>query len=203
MRIVSTKGEVTRQTILDHATREAARLGLEGLSIGGLARDLGMSKSGLFAHFSSKEVLNTEIVSHAADLFTEHVIRPALKAPRGEPRLRALFELWLGWIRDRRTTEGCLFMALAAELDDRPGPARDRLVSQQRDWLELLANVAAAGIKEGQLRADLDTEQLAYELSGIMFSYHQSSRLLADPRAEARARAAFERLLSDARLPRP
>lgn len=200
---MSTKGEITRVAILEHATHEAARLGFEGLSIGGLARDLGMSKSGLFAHFESKDALCAEIIDYTADLFTEHVIRVALRSPRGEPRLRALFDLWLCWMRDRRAGEGCLFIAMAAELDDRSGPARDRLVSQQRDWLDFIGSVASAGIKEGHFREDLDGTQLAFELAGVLFSYHQSSRLLADDQAEVRARRAFERLLADSRPPTP
>lgn len=195
-----TKGEDTRRAILAHGAREAARVGLEGLSIGGLAKDLGLSKSGLFAHFASKEALQIQILDEAAEQFTDAVIRPALRAPRGEPRLRALFENWLGWL-DRRRAEacGCLFVAASAELDDRPGAVRDRLVAQQRDLLELVANVARSGVTEGQFRADLDCGLFAFEAHALVLACHHAARLMGDPAAFARARAGFERLLDAAR----
>lgn len=193
------KGEATRQTILDHAVREAAQVGLRGLTIGGLASGLGLSKSGLFAHFSSKNDLDAEVIDRAADLFIERVVRVALRAPRGEPRVRALVEGWLTWIDSEDGGRGCVFVAAAAELDDQPGAARDRLVSQQRDWLDFIASVARVAIAEDHFRADLDTEQLAVELLGVMLAYHHASRLLGDPRAGERARRACARLLADAR----
>ncbi len=192
------KGDDTRATILDHATREAARVGLEGLTIGALAKDLGMSKSGLFAHFASKEALQVQILEAATDQFTDAVIRPALRAPRGLPRIVALFERWLDYLEVRRAEVGCLFLAAAIELDDRPGPARDQLVAQQRDWLEFIASVARAAVTEGHLRDDLDPTQLAHELFGVICAYHHATRLMRDPRALERTRLAFDRLLRDA-----
>jgi hypothetical protein len=127
------------------------------------------------------------------------VVRPALAAPRGEPRIRALFDRWLAWTRAAELPGGCLFVTAAAELDDRPGPARDRLVALQKEWLELIATVVKTGIAEGQLREDLDAEQFAHDLYGVMLGYHHADRLLQDPRAEARARSAFESLLAAAR----
>src|SRR5688572_22009670 len=121
------KGDETRQAILDHATTLATRLGLQGLSIGRLAEDLELSKSGLFAHFRSKDALQAQVVEYAAGRFIERVIRPALAAPRGEPRVRAIFESWLAWQR-RGDGHGCFFVAAAGELDDHPCPARDVLV---------------------------------------------------------------------------
>lgn len=116
------KGELTHQTILETAVRLASRVGLHGLSIGGLAEELSLSKSGLFAHFKSKTELQVQVLEAATAAFTERVIRPALGQPRGEPRVRALFDGWLTWDRDKYLEGGCIFVAAAAELDDVPGP---------------------------------------------------------------------------------
>ncbi|HEY8234393.1 MAG TPA: TetR/AcrR family transcriptional regulator [Vicinamibacteria bacterium] len=197
------KGSETRQLILERAAQTASRSGLDGLTIGQLAGELGLSKSGLFAHFHSKEALQVQTLRHAAELFVDRVVRPALKAPRGEPRLRALFERWLAWAQADVLKGGCLFVAAATELDDLDGPARDELVRQQRDWLELIANVARTGVGEGHFQAGLDTEQLAHDLHGVMLAYHHARRLLRDPRAPQRARSAFDALVRAARAPRP
>jgi AcrR family transcriptional regulator len=197
------KGDERRQLILERAAQTASRLGLEGLTIGRLASDLGLSKSGLFAHFQSKEALQVQTLRHAAELFVDRVVRPALKAPRGERRLRALFERWLAWAEADVLKGGCLFVAAATELDDLDGPVRDELVRQQRDWLELIANVARTGIAESDFRPGLDGEQVAYELYGVMLAYHHARRLLRDPRAPQRARDAFDALVEAARSPRP
>ena len=197
------KGDERRQLILERAAQTASRLGLEGLTIGRLASDLGLSKSGLFAHFQSKEALQVQTLRHAAELFVDRVVRPALKAPRGERRLRALFERWLTWAEADVLKGGCLFVAAATELDDQDGPARDELVRQQRDWLELIANVARTGVAEGDFRPQLDGEQIAHDLYGVMLAYHHARRLLRDPRASERARRAFDALVEAARAPRP
>src|SRR5678815_2314775 len=123
------KGEVTRQAILERAAQLASVDGLRGLSIGRLAEDLKLSKSGLFAHVRSKEGLDQLVVELAGERFVEAVVKPALAAPRGEPRLRAIFEQWLRWPQRSGLPGGCFFVAAAAELDDRPSPARDRLVA--------------------------------------------------------------------------
>ena len=197
------KGDERRQLILERAAQTASRLGLEGLTIGRLASDLGLSKSGLFAHFQSKEALQVQTLRHAAELFVDRVVRPALKAPRGERRLRALFERWLVWAEADVLKGGCLFVAAATELDDQDGPVRDELVRQQRDWLELIANVARTGVAEGDFRPQLDGEQIAHDLYGVMLAYHHARRLLRDPRASERARRAFDALVEAARAPRP
>jgi AcrR family transcriptional regulator len=189
------KGDLTRHTILERAFRLAARAGLEALTTGRLADDTGMSKSGLFAHFGAKEVLQTQVLGYAAECFVDGVIRPALKAPRGEPRLRALFNGWMRWAREAAGRGGCLFVGAATELDDKPGPVRDELVKQQRDWLHFIAGAVNIAIDEGQVRAVVDADQFAYELHGIMLGYYHASRLLKDPAAERRARRAFEALL--------
>lgn len=195
------KGAVTRQTILEHAAGLASQVGLEGLSIGRLAEDLDLSKSGLFAHFNSKEALQVQVLDYAASRFVDIVVKPALAAHRGEPRLRAAFQNWLKWPKESALPGGCLFVAAAVELDDRPGPVRDRLVQLQRDWLELLANTVRAGIAEGQFRKDVDPEQFAHDLYGVMLSGHHASRLMRDAKAEAHTRRGFENLLEAARTP--
>jgi AcrR family transcriptional regulator len=195
------KGAETRRTILDHALQVATKEGLEGLTIGRLAQDLQLSKSGLFAHFRGKEELLLQVLQTARARFIEQVVKPGLAAPRGEPRIRALFESWLAWERSSALPGGCPFIQAAVELDDRSGPARDFLVQAQRDWLDVIANSARTGIQEGQFRPDFDTDQFAYDLHGAMLSYHHVARLLRDPSAETRVRRAFESLLDRARRP--
>ena len=193
------KGETTHHAILETATALASRLGLEGLTIGGLAEELDLSKSGLFAHFRSKTALQVQVLDHAAQRFTAAVVRPALAQPRGEPRLRALFEGWLQWARARSGPGGCLFVAAATELDDRPGPARDRLVETQRAWLEVIARSVRSGMEDGVLRPDADPAQFAHDLYGVMLVWHHARRLMGDPNADRRARTAFEALMAGLR----
>jgi AcrR family transcriptional regulator len=200
---VVTKGVETRDAILSRATELASQVGLAGLTIGALADDLDLSKSGLFAHFGSKETLQIAVLEHAANGFVEAVVRPALREPRGEPRMRALFERWLAWDRDGVLPGGCVFVAAASELDDRPGAVRDRLVSLQAEWLGLLATSFRKGIEAGRFRADADPEQFAQDLHGVMLAFHHAARLMGDPKAEPRARRAFEALIAAARRQQP
>jgi len=195
------KGEETRSAIVGEALSQASRFGLEALSIGGLARRVGMSKSGLFAHFESKEALQLQVLESSVERFVEQVVAPALKEPRGIPRIAAFFERWLAWEHDPMLPGGCVFMQLANELDDRPGPLRDRLVGCQRDWVGALATAARIAVDEGHFRADLDCQQLAYDLYSIMLAYHHFHRLLRDEHAEQRARRAFRTLLDTCRPP--
>jgi len=193
------KGEETRAAILDRALATTSRLGLEGLSIGALAQDLGMSKSGLFAHFGSKEDLQLQVLELAVERFTEAVVRPALTRPRGEPRVHALLENWFAWAEASYLPGGCVFIALANELDDRPGPLRDRLVGSQQQWLAVLARAARIAQAEGHFRRELDAEQFAYEAYAVALAYHHFRRLLRAPDARDRARHAFDDLLRGAR----
>jgi AcrR family transcriptional regulator len=193
------KGEATRDAIVGRAIDLARRVGLEGLTIGRLAEDLDLSKSGLFAHFRSKEALQVQVLEAAAERFVDMVLRPALGAPRGEPRLRALFDRWLTW---ERRPGGCVFVQAAVDLDDREGPARDRLVQLQRDWLKAIATTARGAIREGHFRAAVDPMQFAHDLNGVILAYHHAARLLRDPDAEERARTAFDSLMRIARKPR-
>lgn len=193
------KGERTRGKILDGAWKLATELGLEGLTLGRLADELDLSKSGLFAHFASKENLQVQILDRAAERLAEIVIRPALEVQGGERRLRTLVDRWLEWPKRARQPGGCIFVAAAAELDDRPGPARDRLVALKREGRATIARVVKRAQDMGELRRDLDPEQVAFEIMGILLTCHESTRLLRDPHALERARAAVDRLLADAR----
>lgn len=193
------KGEATRQNILSHAAGLASQVGLTGLTIGALADDLKLSKSGLFAHFRSKETLQIQVLEHAALDFAASVVRPALKQPRGESRMRALFEHWVAWEKAEALPGGCVFVAAASELDDRPGPVRDRLVELQQQWVGVLATSVRKGIECGAFRPDADPEQFAQDLYGVMLAFHHHARLLGDARAEERARRAFGILLEGLR----
>jgi AcrR family transcriptional regulator len=194
-----TKGEQTRHEIVERALALAGEVGLEGLSLGVLAAGMDLSKSGLFAHFKSKEALQLEVLQRAIDHFVRDVIAPALTTPRGLPRLTVLFDLNLEWIRGNGRSGSCFFMALTHEYDDRPGPVRDLLVQSQRDWYETVARVARTAIDEHHFRADVDADQFAYELVGIGMAFQQTCKLLADARAETWARAAFAALVARSR----
>ncbi|MGK2858841.1 MAG: TetR/AcrR family transcriptional regulator [Thermoanaerobaculia bacterium] len=194
-----TKGTDTREAILDIALAKASQVGLGALSIGELAKEAGMSKSGLFAHFDSKENLQLEVMKSAAQRFIDRIVTPALRAPRGEPRVRALFEGWFRWAKDSKLPGGCLFIAAATELDDQPGPLRDFLVSSQRDWLAAFAQAAKIAIDEKHFRSDLDTEKFARRAYSIILAFHHFSRLLRLNDAEAQAQSEFEALLAESR----
>jgi AcrR family transcriptional regulator len=192
------KGERTRREIIDHAFSLAREAGLEGVSLGVLANQAGLSKSGLFAHFKSKEALQLEVLNEAVERFTATVVRPAVQAPRGEPRVRSLFEHFLRW-KGRSSPPGCIFMALSYEYDDRPGPIRDRLVAVLCEWHETIRRVAATAVEEGAFRADLDTELFAFEFMGIAMADHHAGRLLEHPQTARFTAAAFEALLERSR----
>lgn len=193
------KGQQTREAILTHAHVLASGVGLQGLSIGRLAGDLGLSKSGLFAHFGSMEALQLAVLEAAAARFVDQVLRPALDRPTGIERLETVFNNWLAWAAASTSKRhGCLLVAAAAELDDQDGAARDYLVAMQRDWLGSLARIADKAVREGTLDAALDRAQFAHELQSILLGYHFAKRLFRDEQAEQRARTAFARLLASA-----
>jgi AcrR family transcriptional regulator len=192
------KGQETKTSILDAAMQIASTVGFDGLSIGQLATQTGMSKSGLFAHFNSKEQLQLQTLDHARDRFMDLVVRPTLAVTRGEKRVRALFERWLDWETDA-LTGGCVFASASIEYDDQPGAMHDALVRQQRDWTEFIATVAGTAVSEGEFRADLDTRQFAFTLQSLMLGYRHASRLLHDADALEHTRAAFEQLLATSR----
>jgi AcrR family transcriptional regulator len=196
------KGERTREAILAHALALATRIGFEGLTIGRLAEDLHMSKSGLFAHFRSKEALQVAALRRAEGLMIDAVVKPALTAPRGEPRVRALFQGWLTWEQSPTLPGGCPFVTASFELDDRSaGPVRDFVVQTLRDWNDTLAGAARIAVQEGHFRRDFDCEQFAHDCQGIGLGFVHASRLMRDPKARARADAAFEALVRAARTP--
>ena len=193
------KGESTRSRILDEAIAVASVDGLAGLTLGRLAGSGGMWKSGLFAPFRSKEELQLQVLEETFARFRARVITPALAAPRGEPRVRALFEGWMAWADDPAVPGGCLFMHATVELDDQPGPTRDRLVESQRDWREFLVDAVRRAVDAGHFRAELDADLFVFQLEGILLARHRAARLLDDPAADARARRAYDALVATAR----
>lgn len=191
------KGEDTRGAILRQALDLSSELGLEGLTVGLLAKRVGMSKSGLYAHFGSKEELQCAVLDAAAAHFVDAVVAPALKEPRGLPRVKALFERWVAWGTEG-LSGGCPFVAAAVELDDRPGPVRDRLVAHLRDVLGTIARGAQISVEEGHFREDLDVEQFAFGFWGIVLATHHFARLMHDAAAGVKARRGFEELVRGA-----
>jgi AcrR family transcriptional regulator len=194
------KGEQTRRTILSHALSLVSEVGYEGLSIGVLAEEVKLSKSGLFAHFKSKEALQLGVVQEVVNRITLRVVQPALAAPRGEPRLRVLFEKELEWIRGETGLRGCPLQKASLEYHNRPGhPVRERVVHAFQDWRELVARCAQTAIDEGHFGSDLDPEQFAYEFDGIWMMYQQRQGVMRDGAAGERAQTAFESLLNRSR----
>ena len=189
------KGEATRERILDRAFLIAGRDGLQGLTIGALAEELDLSKSGLFSHFGSKEELQVAVLDVASSRFTERVLLPAFKAPRGLPRLERIFEQWIEWMTDTRMPGGCIFQQANAELDDRQGRPHDVLLESQKNLVEALTKTVQLAITEGHLAKSTDARQVAYEFEGIMMVMNLYLRMLKDRRAVDRARQAFKRLV--------
>jgi AcrR family transcriptional regulator len=188
----TSKGAATRDAIIDRAYGIACAAGLEGLSIGPLAQAVGMSKSGVFAHFGSREELQMAVLDEAGERFVAFVLRPALKQPRGLARLRAILEAWYDWVRQ---SEGsCLLLSAASEYDDRPGPLRDRLVQHERRWREEIARAVALSIGTGELAADTDPDQMAFELYSLALGVHHDAGLFGFELAAGRGRRALERL---------
>jgi len=192
----TTKGERTRAAILDAALRIVSKAGLDGLTIGTLADATGMSKSGLFAHFGSREELLLAVLAHGQAEFTEVVFQPAMAKPRGLPRLKAMFTNWLDWTESAELPGGCPMIGGATEFDDKPGPVRDMLAGGQRTWIDTLKRTVRQAVDEGQLPAGTDPEQIAFEMFGIALVVHHHRRLLGYPKARARALAALDKLLS-------
>jgi len=186
------KRAATRDTILDHAYALARRDGLEGLSIGGLASDVGMSKSGVFAHFGSREDLQLAVLDTGRQRFMTQVLLPALKQPRGLPRLRAIVANWFEW--GRKHQSGCVLLSAASEYDGRDGALHDGVVQQQAGWRGELQKTIAQAVELGHLRADTDAAQLAFEIYALMLGLHHDAGLFGFDEAGQRTRAAFERL---------
>lgn len=193
------KGERTRAAILDQALAMTSTGGLTGLTIGTLADQLSMSKSGLFAHFGSKEQLQTAVLDHGAELFADIVIRPALAQPRGLPRVEALFNNWISWILHPQLPGGCPIQTASIEFDDRPGPIRDHIAKHQAEFWRIFVGAARRAIEEGHFRADIDAEQFAFEGVSMFNGFAQSFRLFKNTKAEVWARNAARGLIDRAR----
>jgi len=189
-----TKGEETRSTILNAAVRLAATDGFAALTIGVLAEKTGMSKSGLFAHFGSKEELQIATLDEATRLYNEVAFMPALRAPRGLKRLEALAENWLLWT-ERSALQACPMMAALAEFDDKPGAVRDALLHQMQRMNDEIIRAVQMTIDAGEFTADTDAAQFAFEMFGIVATCYRSRSLFRDPKANDRARMAFRRLI--------
>jgi AcrR family transcriptional regulator len=189
------KGQQTRAAILDAALGLASNMGLEGLSIGALAEVTQMSKSGVFAHFGSREELQISVIREYHTRFEEEVFFPAVREARGLPRLRALFERWIKRV-SVELDSGCIYISGAVEFDDRPGPVRDALAAMVRAWHSALEKAIRLAIDEGHLRADADPLQMLFEMHGMILALHHDARFLKLPGALDRARASFERLLA-------
>jgi len=195
------KGEATRAAIVEAALALARRDGLEGLTIGVLAEQMRMSKSGVFAHFGSREDLQLAVMKEYAARFVDQVLRPAVRRPRGLPRLRALLENWLAWLA-RELEQGCLMISGASEYDDRPGPLRDAVVEIVQGWKRELLRAIEQARDEGHLRRDIDAGQLVFEIYGLMLALHHDARLLHSPDSVKHARAGLARLLDSVKSPR-
>ena len=191
------KGQQTRAAILDAALALASHIGLEGLSIGALAEVTGMSKSGVFAHFGSREELQISVIREYHAKFEQEVFAPALREPRGLPRLRVMFERWVRRVTVERDS-GCIYISGAVEFDDRPGPVRDALQDMVRAWHSALERAIAQAIAEGHLRADTDAMQMLFETHGLILALHHDARFLRLPGAVDRARTGFDRIVAAA-----
>ncbi|HZH44182.1 MAG TPA: TetR/AcrR family transcriptional regulator [Lysobacter sp.] len=187
------KGASTRETIIGRAYEIASSAGLEGLSIGPLAEAVGMSKSGVFAHFGSREDLQLAVLEEAGERFVAAVLRPALAAPRGLPRLRAIATAWFDWVR--RNEGGCLILSAASEYDDRPGPLRDRVIALETRWRTELGRAVRMAIDSGELAAHADPEQVAFEINALALAVHHDGGLFGFEAAQARGQRALDRLL--------
>ena len=181
--------------ILEAGLQMASQFGLEGVSIGSLAKTINMSKSGLFAHFQSKENLQIEILNHAGRLFSEGVVVPALKTKAGVPRIRALVNNWVQWTS--KLSGGCIFVSASTDYSDRPGKVRDFLLGQQNDWIDCLRRIAESAIRVGDFRKDIDCEQFAFDLYSLLLGFHLYDKLLDDAETKKRQDQALRRLLDD------
>lgn len=194
------KGQLTRASILDAALQLAAQKGLEGLSIGTLAELTDMSKSGVFAHFGSREELQIAVIREYAARFGDEVLVPALGMPRGLPRLAAIFERWLKRV-SVEVDSGCLYISGAVEFDDRHGPVRDALVETVRSWYASLERAIDIARDEGHLQPDADPKQILFELHGLILAVHHDARFLQSPGAIGHAHQGFRHVLQRCATP--
>jgi AcrR family transcriptional regulator len=185
----------TRARILEAGVRLLSTAGLSGITLGVLADETGMSKSGLFAHFGSKEEVQIALLERTAEVANAYVIAPSMQSPEGLPRLKVLVENWLGWSAKAGLGGGCAVAAGIFELDDREGPVRERLLAMEKQWRQFLEMHVRQAMALGHLRPDADAEQFVWELCGIYLSHHAAVRFVRDPNSDARAQVAFDALI--------
>ena len=190
------KGQQTRAAILEAALGLASSVGLEGLSIGALAEVTGMSKSGVFAHFGSREELQISVIREYHTKFEEEVFFPAIREPRGLPRLGALFGNWVRRV-SVEIDSGCIYISGAVEFDDRPGPVRDALAGMVKAWHLAMERAIRIAMDEGHLGADTDPAQMQFEVHGLILALHHDARFLRTPGSLERARRGFVRTVTD------
>ncbi|CAG1016959.1 hypothetical protein BURC_01621 [Burkholderiaceae bacterium] len=186
---------LTLTAILDTAIEMAATDGLESLTIGEVAKRLGLSKSGVFSRVGSREALQIAVIEEYDRRFLQDVFVPAMREPRGLPRLNAIMRLWLQRARDVEIRQGCIYCAGAFEFDDRDGPLRDKLLEGVQGWRTALKRSVIQAIELGHLRPDIDADQLVFEMDGLFVALMRDARFLRDPRAADRAWTAYERLI--------
>jgi AcrR family transcriptional regulator len=195
---IVTSQSSTRERILDCGANLLSKSGLSGVTVGALAEQTGMSKSGLFAHFGSKDQIQLCLLDRTGEIAGRHVVAPTMRAPEGLPRLKALVKNWLGWTKQAGLEGGCPVAAGLFELDDVEGPVRDRLLKMEKTWRDFLGQQVRQAIDLGHLKREIDVEQFVWELCGIYLSHHASIRFVRDSRADERAETAFEALLQRA-----
>ena len=195
----ATKGEETRAAILAAAVEQASASGFESLTIGMLAEKTGMSKSGLFAHFGSKLDLQIATLDEASRLFTEGVMMPAMKAPRGLKRVEAIFDGWINWPERASLPGGCPIDAATREYHHQPGPMRDAVIERQKQLGRELSKAVHMAIETGELKPDTDAGQVAFELFGMLLASYSTDLLLGTDESTRRVRVAFDRLIGQLR----
>ena len=189
------KGQQTKAAIVDAALRMAAQVGLEGLSIGSLAEAMGMSKSGVFAHFGSRDELQISVVREYYARFEAQVFQPAMMQPRGLPRVRALFEHWMRFT-SAELDSGCIFISGAVEFDDRPGPVRDALAEAVSVWIDAMTRAVAQAGEQGHLLASADPRQISFEIHALILALHYEARFMRRPGSMERAEQGFHNILA-------
>jgi AcrR family transcriptional regulator len=192
----------TRERILEQGLALMSQAGLAGVTLGVLADQVGMSKSGLFAHFRSKEDVQIGLLQYMAQFARAHVVQPAMRADEGLPRLQALVHNWFGWAQRAGLPGGCPVAAGLFEFDDVEGAVRNEILAMESQWRGLLKHLVQQAIERGHLRQDLDVEQFVWELCGIYLAHHAAHRFLRAVDADRRAQTAFQALL-DRALPPP
>ena len=189
------KGQQTKAAIVDKALYLASQVGLAGLSVGAVAEAMDMSKSGVFAHFGSREELQISVVREYYARFERQVFTPAMQMPRGLPRMRALFDHWMR-LTSAELDSGCIFISGAVEFDDRPGPVRDALVAAVDAWMQAMSRAIAQARQEGHLQTGADEQQIGFEIHGLILALHYEARFLQRPGAPERARRGFDDILA-------